>query len=305
MIQQRGRLQRARAEAAGAAGRFDPAARVAKLNVFAPGPAGSPARSFGRDTKIASLIYAKDLLRELVARDLKIRYEGTFLGFAWTLARPLLTLGVLFFVFQVVLMVDVPRFTSFALTGILVYTWFQSSLVDACNVALSNRDLVRRPQFKTAVLPLVPIMTGLIHFLLALPVLAMFLLFGGSGLSAALITVPLVIMIQFILTAGLAYFAAATTVLYRDTGHLLSAALMLFFFVSPIFYDVDKVPPDLQAIYRLNPLVALLEGYRNPLLHGVPPDWGSLATVAAIGLLLAFAGYTLFEKVSHRFAEEL
>lgn len=266
------------------------------------------ARSLGSSrvqAKVADLIYARDLLRALVVRDMKIRYESSFLGLAWTFARPLLTLGVLFFVFQVVVVLDVPRFTSFALIGIFVYTWFQSSLIDACAVALSNRDLVRRPRFRVAVLPLVAVTTGLVHFLLALPVLAMVLLFGGSRPDAALLALPAVVMIQFILTTGLAYIAAAVTVFYRDAGHLLNVALTLLFFLSPVFYHADQVPAEFQALYRLNPLVALLEGYRNPLLYGAAPGWDALAIVGAIGAILTVVGCRLFEKASSRFVEEL
>lgn len=260
---------------------------------------------FGPEMKAARLIYGRDLLRELVVRDMKIRYEGTLLGFAWMLAKPLLFVGVFFFVFQTVLAIETPRFTSFAFIGILVYTWFQSALVDASFVAIRNRQLVRRPQFRVAVLPLVAVMTNLLHFLLSLPILIVVLLLGGSEPSAALLALPLVIVIQFVLTAGLAYLAAAASVLFRDIGHLLGVVLTAFFFVSPIFYEAQRVPAEFQTFYRLNPLVSLLESYRNPLLHHAPPDWGSLMTVAAIALLLALVGCTVFERVSHRFAEEL
>lgn len=253
----------------------------------------------------AQLLHARDLLWALVLRDMKIRYEGTLLGFAWMLAKPLLFVGVFVFVFQVVLTLDLPRFTSFAFIGILVYGWFQSALVEGAFVALGNRELVRRPQFPVAVLPLVPVAVHLVHLLLSLPILAAALVLGGSRPSAALLAIPLVIAVQLVLTAGLAYFAAALSVLFRDTGHLLGVVLTAFFFVSPVFYDAALVPTALQPLYRLNPLVGLLESYRNPLLHGLPPDWGSLATVAACALPLAAAGYHVFQRVSHRFAEEL
>lgn len=258
-----------------------------------------------RQVNLARLVYARDLLRELVVRDMKVRYEGTLLGFAWMLAKPFLFVLVFFFVFQVVLTLEVPRFTSFSLIGILAYTWFQTSLVDASFVALSNRELVRRPQFRVAILPLVSVMTNLVHFLLALPILAVVLALGGTRPSLALLAVPVVVIVQFVLMVGLAYLAAAASVLFRDVGHLLGVFLTAFFFVSPVFYDAAHVPAQYQALYRANPLVALLESYRNPLLHGLPPDWGSLLTVAAVALLLAAAGYAVFERVSHRFAEEL
>ena len=119
------------------AARAAPAARAGGARRRAR--AGRPARS-------ARLTYTRDLLLALVLRDMKIHYEGTALGFAWMLAKPLLFVGVFFFVFQVVLTLDVPRFTAFAFVGILAYGWFQSALIAASSVAFDNRDLVRRPQ---------------------------------------------------------------------------------------------------------------------------------------------------------------
>jgi lipopolysaccharide transport system permease protein len=255
--------------------------------------------------KIAEFIQRRDLLRELVVRDIKIRYEGTILGFLWTLANPLLFLGVFFFLFQVVLDSGVRKFTSYTLIGMLIYTWFQSSLVEACSIARSNRGLVRRPQFKVAVLPLVSVMGNLIHLLLAFPILVVILLLDGSQPSAALSALPIVIVVQFMLTAGLAYFGAAVSILYRDVGFLIGALLRMFFFLTPIFYEVSKVPSQYQALYSLNPLVPLLDAYRNPLIHGLPPSWDSLAGVGLIALMLAILGYKVFVKISHRLAEEL
>ncbi|MDH3311118.1 MAG: ABC transporter permease [Gammaproteobacteria bacterium] len=255
--------------------------------------------------KHAELIQLRDLLRELVMRDMKIRYEGTVLGFAWTLVNPLLFVGVFYFLFNVVLDVGTSRFTSYTLIGMLVYMWFQSSVVEACSIARSNRDLVRRPQFKLAVLPLVSVMGNLIHLLLAFPILAVILLFDGSQPSVALLALPIVIIVQFVLTVGLAYFGAAVSVLYRDVGYIIDVLLKVFFFLTPIFYEVSKVPPQFQTLYSLNPLVPLLDAFRNPLIHGLPPSWNSLLSLGLIALLLVIAGYKLFVKISHRFAEEL
>jgi lipopolysaccharide transport system permease protein len=260
---------------------------------------------FAQPMAFAKLTYVRDLLRELVRRDTKVRYEGTLLGVLWLLAKPLLTVGVLFFTFHLVLAINVPRFTSFALIGVLVYTWFQSSLLDASSIGLANRDLVRRPQFTIAILPLVAVMTNFVHFLFAVPVLAVVLLIGGSDPSIALFALPGVMAIQFVATTGLAYIVAAAGVLYRDIGHLVGVGLTLFFFLSPVFYDPTQVPPEYQPLYRLNPLVALLDAYRALLLRGETPEWSGLAIVAAVGTLLALIGALLFKKVSHRFVEEL
>jgi len=251
------------------------------------------------------LIYIRDLLRELVARDLKVRYNRSVLGFAWALVTPLMFLTVFFFVFKLALSIDIPRFGSFAFTGMLVYTWFQSSVSQASGAITSSRELIRWPGFTAAILPVVTVTTNLVNFLIALPVLMLFLLIDGTGLKSVILLLPVVIFIQFVLTLGLGYLVAAVNVLFRDTEHLVAVLLQLLFFLTPVFYDVDMVPERYRALYDLNPMVHLVEAYRAILLDGTWPSGMALSTLAVLSLLLMYLGQKVFVNLSYRFVEEL
>jgi lipopolysaccharide transport system permease protein len=251
------------------------------------------------------LIYLRDLLRELVLRDMKLRYKGSVLGLAWSLLNPLAQLLVFGLVFSTILPLNIPNYTAFLFTGLLVWSWFQSSLFAATTVIVDGRSLIKRPGFPVALLPVVTVTANLVHFALALPVLLLFLLLTGIALQATVLLLPLLIAIQFLLTLSFAYFLAAIHVTFRDTQHLVGVVLLLFFYLTPIFYDGSAVPAAFQPVYRLNPLLHLLEAYRAILIEGRLPDFGMLAVVTAVSAVLLLLGFRVFRRASYTFVEEL
>src|SRR5215510_5023849 len=233
------------------------------------------------------LAYIRDLLFTLVGRDLKLRYKRSILGIAWSLLTPLAQLAVFYLVFKVLLPLNVPNYLAFLFSGVLVWNWFNSSLFQATSTIVENRDLIKRPGFPVAVLPTVTVASNLIHFLLALPILFVFLVAGGGRLTWALFSLPLVIAIQFMLTLSLTYLTATFYVTFRDTQHLLGVVLNLLFFLSPVFYKTSDLPAQYQWLYRLNPMVYLIDAYRAILLSGVLPDGMALLvlSVPTLGIL--------------------
>lgn len=246
-----------------------------------------------------------DLLRVLVDRDMKLLYKRSALGIAWTLINPLLQLAVFSFVFRTVIPINIPRYSSFAFSGLLIWTWSQTALFQATGLITSNKALIRQPNFPTAILPVVTTMTGLIHFLLALPVLIIFLAVDGVQPSSVLFVLPLLMVIQFVLTVGLAYPLAALNVTFRDTQHTLGVLLQMLFYLTPIFYDLNSVPKEFQPFYQLNPMVPLIEAYRAILLKGTQPDWQALLTVSLAVAVILPIGLAIFRRQSNTFVEEL
>jgi lipopolysaccharide transport system permease protein len=246
-----------------------------------------------------------DLLRELVDRDMKLLYKRSALGIAWTLINPLLQLAVFSFVFRSVIPVNIPQFSSFAFSGLLIWTWSQTALFQATGLITGNLALIRQPNFPTAILPVVTTTTGLIHFLLALPVLIIFLAVDGVKPNPVLLYLPLLMVIQFVLTVSLAYPLAAINVTFRDTQHTLGVLLQMLFYLTPIFYDLNSVPEKFQPLYHLNPMVPLIEAYRAVLLKGMQPNWQTLLIVSAVVATLLPLGLGIFRRQSDRFVEEL
>ena len=170
---------------------------------------------------------------------------------------------------------------------------------------VESRTLVKQPNFPVSILPLVVVLANLLHFLLALPVLFFFIWIEGITLGFTVALLPLVIVLQMAFTLSLAYFVATIHVFFRDTQHLVGVFLFLFFYLNPIFYPADAIPAQYQTLYRLNPILHLLEAYRAILLHDDFRSTSSLLLVGAASMVLLFAGHAIFRRASYRFAEEL
>ncbi len=251
------------------------------------------------------LIYVRDLLRELITRDLKLRYKRSVLGLLWALVTPLSQLMIFTFLFNRVLPLNIPNYTVFVFCGVLAWNWFNATLYMAAGSIVDNRDLVRRPGFPVAVLPVVTVGTNLIHYLLALPILIVFLLFDGGRITPAFAALPVLIAVQFAFTLGLSYLIAAAHVTFRDTQHMLSIILMLLFYLTPVFYSADKIPEQYQLLYKLNPMAHLLTAYRDVIAGGQLPAFGPLLGVTTVSAIMLLVGFSVFQRASDKFVEEL
>jgi lipopolysaccharide transport system permease protein len=252
-----------------------------------------------------TIIYYWDLLYELVRRDLKVQYEGTLLGFAWTLIMPFMHLGIFYFLFKVILQVESSRFTSFAFIGIIGYTWFQSALSQAAGSTSGNRDLALRPGFPIPLLPLISVSSSMLQFIFTFPLILLIVVIEEHNIPAAIFLIPLVMAVQFTLCLGLGYLAAILNIIFRDTKHILDVILRLFYFLSPVFYDPNMVPQQYRRLYDLNPMVTILQSYRDIILHGMMPQLFPLTVLAILSMVIVWIGFRVFQKQSYRFLEEL
>jgi lipopolysaccharide transport system permease protein len=264
-----------------------------------------PAANLGGRVVAPRWVRVRDLIRELVARDLKLRYRGSLLGIAWTLLNPLTELLVLLVVFGTVLRVNIPNYAAYLFTGLLVYGWFQSSLNYATGAIVNNRELVRRPGVPSSILPIVSVASNLVHFLLSLPILFVLLLVSHVEITTAVLALPILIAIEFLLILGFAYPVATMHVWFRDTQHVLRLGLQLLFYLTPVFYDASMVPKRLQPFYQLNPMVHMVEAYRAVLVRGEFPNPVTLALLTAGSAVVLIAGVAWFRRTSHRFADQV
>ena len=246
-----------------------------------------------------------DLVLTLVRRQLVLRYRRSVLGIAWSQVGPLALLGVLTAVFSIVVPLQIPHYALYVIVGLLPWTWFASGISAATDSVVDARDLVRLPGFPTALLPAVAVTTHLVHFLLALPALIVVLTIVLHQFPLTLAALPLVLVVQFLVTVAPAYLLAAWNVRHRDVSHLVAVALLPLFYASPVFYGVDQVPSRYHWIYDVNPLAQLLVAYRDVLLFGRWPAWRGLAILAAAALVIARLSRRLFERVSPSLAELL
>lgn len=251
------------------------------------------------------IVYIWDLLYELVTREIKLRYKRSVLGIAWSLLNPLAQLLVFNLVFRWILPLNIPNYAAYLFTGLLAWNWFQAALISGAGVIVEHRELVRKPGFPIPVLPVVTVAVNFVHYLLALPILILFLLISKIPITLAIISLPVLFAIQFLFTLSLIYFVATLQVTFRDTQYLMGIALLLGFYLTPIFYNVAAIPTKYQAVYRLNPMVGLVEAYHSVLLDGNFPSMNGLLALSLVTMALLYIGYHIFIRASYQFAEEL
>jgi len=262
-------------------------------------------RLAGTGTPWLRALYLRDLLRELLVREMKLRYERSLLGVLWAIINPLAQLVVFVFVFQHLLRLRTPNYGLFVFCGILAWNWTREALLQSTGAITGNRELIRQPRFPIGLLPVVALTTPLIDLLISLPLLMLLAIFTGDGLTSAILFLPVVIAAQFLLLQGLGYLLAAAQVTFRDTGHLLGVILMLGFYLTPVFYSVEDAPSGLRAVMAFNPMAQIITAYRVVIVRGLSPDLRILFALAGAGVLLSWAGWRVFTRASHHFAEEL
>ena len=259
---------------------------------------------------LAQLPRYRGLIQALVARELKARYRGSFLGFFWSFFNPLLLLGIYTFVFSTVLKGargTTDPYALFLFCGILPWTWFSSSLLESASVLIAGGNLIKKVLFPAEVLPIVTVLAGLVHFCLGLPILAAFLIYYRVPVwPSDLLWFPVIVLIQLILTTGLALLVSALTVHFRDVRDLLANLLTLWFFATPIIYPIAEAPRRVRGLLNLNPFTHLAVAYQDVLFRPGPFAQGRrLLVVVIASIVVLFAGYFVFDRLRDTLAEEV
>ena len=253
----------------------------------------------------------RGLVQVLVGRELKARYRGSVLGFFWSFVNPLLLLLVYSFVFTNVIprgdLAGLEPYAVFLFCGLLPWTWFASSLNESAGILIVNGNLIKKVVFPVEILPVVAVASNLCHFVFGLPILVGFLVWYGVPVRFAdLLWFPVVVAVQLCLSLGLAMILAALTVHFRDVKDLLANALTLWFFSTPIIYEMSTVPEGARAVMNLNPFAHLAISYQQILFHEDPFDhWPWLAVVGGVSLGSFLLGYWFFDRLRDSFAEEV
>lgn len=253
----------------------------------------------------------RGLLATLTARELKGRYRGSVLGFLWSLVQPLLLLAVYSVVFGLVFEqragVGADPYPLFLVCGLFPWIWFASALGEGTVSLVANAGLIRRAVFPAELLPMVPVLSNLVHLLLALPVI-----FGGLLLARVtghevggwgILALPAILALQLPLVGGLALGLAALHAHFKDVRDLLTSALTLLFFLTPILYTLEAVPSGLRWLMRLSPATPFTLAYQEALLAGRFPGPGLWLQMAAFAAVAFLAGAALFARLRETLVE--
>lgn len=250
--------------------------------------------------RLRTVLAYRDLIRELVSRDLKVRYRRSALGFLWTMLQPLLTMLVLSVVFSAIFRSDIENYAVYALAGVLFWTFFSQSIVSSMNSLRTNSSLLRKVAVPLEVFPLATVISGVINMLLALVPLLALMVVSGHPLRPALVFLPLAILIAALFTLGAGLLLSPLAVFFIDVVELVGVFLTLLLYLTPVIYPIAIVPERVRWIVRYNPARSILEVFRDPIYFGKVPPLSHLLVALSVACVAMVVGWLAFRKSSDR-----
>lgn len=247
----------------------------------------------------------RELLRTNVKKEIRGKYKGSFLGVLWSFVNPLLMTLVYAIVFPFLLRSTTPHYVTYLVIGILPWNWFTTIVAQGTTTFLSNAGIIKKVYFPREILPISVVTSGLVNFLISLLIIALFLICSGIGFSWYIVFLPLIILIQYIFSLAVVFFTSAIDVYVRDSEYIINFLIQMVFYATPILYTLDMFPAKFQTLLKINPMVTIINSYRDALFYQSLPHIKSLFIILAVCLLLLCITYKLFKKLEKGFAEEL
>jgi lipopolysaccharide transport system permease protein len=253
----------------------------------------------------------RELISQLIRREIAARYRGSLLGLLWAVMNPLVLLVVYTFVFGVVFRArwphpDTGSVTAYGLAlfcGLIAFNVLAECLGRAPGLVVGVPNYVKKVVFPLEVLPVTLVGVALFHGVISLGVLVVFAGLTGHPPRPTLLLVPLVALPLVFMSVGLTYVVASLGVFFRDIGHIVQLGLQALLFASAVFYPIDAVPDWLRPAMRVNPLTAVAEDFRRVIAWGTVPDWGELTAWLVLSGTVMILGYGWFRRTKKAFAD--
>jgi lipopolysaccharide transport system permease protein len=245
------------------------------------------------------------IVKELVKAEFKLRYQNSFLGYFWTLVKPLLLFGVIYLVFSVFMRYPVDNYPIYLLLGIIIWNFFSEATLIGMNTFLSKRQLVTRIYFSRAALVFASTISSVITLMLNMVVFFVFLYLSGVRPGPEAFFFVLYLAELYLIVTGVTFILASLYIHFRDVQHIWEILLQVGFWLTPIIYPVTIVPTGYHRLIFLNPLARIIEYARDIFIRHHIPDIGLNLVLGAMTLVIFFAGYAIFATQQSKIAEKL
>lgn len=256
-------------------------------------------------SKIKEIYKYRHMLLTLVKQDIQGRYKGSVFGFLWTLLNPLFMLLVYSIVFQFVFKSNIDNYPIYLFVSLMPWNAFNSMIGAGTTCVSNSASILKKVYFPREVLPLSVIISNTIQYCFSLVVTIIAIIISGVGLSVYALLLPLVMLVQVTFAFGIILMLSAANVYVRDVQYMMNPIMMIWMYACPILYSIDMVPEKWLGIYKLNPMVSILQGYQSVLYNKTLPDFKSLGITFAVSIVICIIGYLVFNKLQKRFAEEV
>lgn len=254
---------------------------------------------------LKNLYNYREFLKTSVLKEFRGKYKKSFLGVLWSFINPLLQLLIYSVVFSFIMRSNVEHYTVFLVVALIPWTFFSTTINQGVSSIVQNEGIIKKVYFPREILPVAVVTSNLLNFGISCLIILGALIISGVGLSWYILLLPVIVLIQYLFTLGIVFIVSSITVYIRDLEYFINVLIMLWFYLNPIVYSVDIIPEKYLPIFNLNPMLHILNGYRDILYYKQAPDWINLIILFVVSLLFFIFGYKIFKKFEKRFAEEL
>ncbi len=270
---------------------------MGRVNYYDSAAVGTPMVA-----EIREIFQYRDLLALLIRNSLKTRYKRSVLGVFWTLLNPLLTMIVLTVAFSTLFRFSLVNYPIYLLSGLIFWNFFSNATLGGMNATIVGGGLLKRIYLPRSIFSVAAIGSELLNWGLALIPLAALILFFGHPLTPALLFLPVAVLITCLFTLGISLLISTIGIFFNDWIHIYQVLMMSWFYITPIFYPEEIIPPHLSFIVRWNPMSYLVSLFRDPIYLGRLPGQEALLISLAIALTSFLVGWWLFTRKAKEFA---
>jgi ABC-type polysaccharide/polyol phosphate export permease len=245
---------------------------------------------------IAEIYINRELIWALALKELRIRYKRSVLGFLWALLNPLFMMVILTVVFSTVMRIQIDHYAVFLLSVLLPWTLFSQSLSYGVESIVGNGELLKKVYIAKSVFPTAAVLSNVINFFFSLIPLVILLPLLHFPFHWTWIYLPVPLLGLVLFALGCSFFLAMANVFFRDVSHILQVVLSAWFYVCPIIYSLDMMPPRYRILFKINPMLYLLNGFRLAIYYGLLPSFESVAASLGVGVIGLVLGYSIFRR---------
>ena len=255
--------------------------------------------------KIKELYSYRQFLKTSVKKEFRGKYKKSFLGVLWSFINPLLQLLVYALVFPFILRNQEENYVMFLFSALIPWNFFATTISQSTSIVVGNGGILKKVYFPREILPISIVISGAINFLISCIIIFVALMVSGMGITLNILWLPIILIVQCIVTLGICFVLSALTVYIRDLEYFINVLLQLWMYVTPVLYSMDLIPQKLAKLFYINPMVEIINAYRCIFYYQTMPNLKALAILTSIGIIGTLIGYTIFKKLEKRFAEEL
>ena len=255
---------------------------------------------------LRNLYEYREMVRSLVIRDLRGRYKNSALGFLWTFLNPLFQLIIYTIVFTVIMPMNIDQYYIHLFVALVPWIFFSSCLTGGARAILDQQDLIKKIYFPREILPISFTTSQFINMVLSMIVTFLIIMISGHGVSGmALLYLPIVLLIQYVLCVGVVMICSAITVYLRDMEMVFGVIAFGWMYLSPVIYTESYIPEKYRSLYYLNPMSGIISAYRKILYYKEIPEMSNLLISVAFGIAALVLGIIVFHRLERHFVEEL